>query len=594
MKSLASLLANLLHDEGKRCSVPTERDTKTVMLRCRNEGDSFITITLPGFAKGFERSLALGQAVPGSFGPFRASKTGIPAYLQGFLYRIFDKDTGTLLDEPSVDCIRAVRQICLFGKKVLQPCTSARLKAAAESYLACDDSVKLSQEGRLWERFGLVADIVLQSLELDDVILDHIVPDHGPGATVERKLGNSKWKFETWHKRLEEAGITYQRFAQGFQSCDDAPPKLLEPEDEPPVRVIFVPKTLKTPRVIAIEPICMQFVQQGLWRYLKTKIEASSICGGHVNFRDQSVNRDLALLASRTGHMATLDMSEASDRVSMAHFQRAFASRPDLRHMMDACRSMRAKLPDGQVVSLRKFASMGSALCFPVEALVFFIGIIASRCSRKGTYPTRSAVAKMARSVYVYGDDIIVPADETLSISEDLEALGFKVNVSKTFGTGKFRESCGMDAYDGREVTPVYLRRPLPTDRGDASGIVSSVSTANQLYELGLYRTAAAIRKAVERLTGTLPVVPRDSPAVGWWHWHSAFAPPKRWNRALQRLETRCLVATTPKQEDPLDGSPAAAKCWRVIGNPEIPDRHLMESPRRHALALKRGWVLLG
>jgi len=592
MKSLASLLMHLLHDEGKRCDVPVGRDAKTLAARCRDEGDSFITITLPGFAKGLEKSLEAGQAVPGSFGPFKALGSGIPAFMQGFLHRIFDEETGFLLDAPDVGCIRAVRQFSCFGKKVLRTCTPARLRAATEAYVECESQVKLSLEGKLWERFGQVADIVIGELNLHDDLLEEIVPDHGPGATQERITGNAKWTFLTWHKRLDDAGITYQRFAKGINTPDDScSPELLDPLDEPPVRVVFVPKTLKTPRVIAVEPVCMQFVQQGISRYLVGQIERSPLTRGHVNFRDQGINQDLALRASADRRLATVDMSEASDRVSMAHFQRAFASRPDLRHLMDACRSMRAQLPDGREVDLRKFASMGSALCFPVEALIFFISIIASRCSRAGQFPTRSTVAKMARSVYVYGDDIIVPADETSAICEDLEALGFRVNAHKTFWNGKFRESCGLDAYDGTPVTPVYLRRDVPADRGDASGIVSTVSTANQLYQLGLYRTAAALRKAVEHLTGTLPEVRVNSPAVGWWSAHSTWTPPTRWNRRLARWEHRVLVPETPRQDDPLDGEPALAKCWRKIGNPLVDPKHLVESPRPYSLTLKCRWV---
>lgn len=593
MKSLASLLTHLLHDEGKRCSVPPERDVKTLQLRCRHEGDSFITITLPLFCAGFEKSLEQGKVAPGQFGPFRTIAAGIPAFMQGFLCQVFDKETGLLLANPSVDCIRAIRQVCLFGKKVLRPCTPARLEAATNAFVECEEQVKLSLDGKLWDRFGKVADIVIKDLGLDDDFLSIIVPTHGPGATREKVTGNAKWANLTWTQRLNEAGITFERFAKGIQSQEDVIPKLADPLAEPPVRVVFVPKTLKTPRVIAVEPVCMQFVQQGLLRYLVPKIERSPICSCHVNFRDQSVNQDLALRSSADRRLATVDMSEASDRVSLAHFQRAFESAPLVRGAIDACRSMRAELPDGRIVDLKKFASMGSALCFPVEALVFFISIIASRCCRAGQFPTRQTVAKMAKSVYVYGDDILVPVGETLAICADLESLGFKVNARKTFWNGKFRESCGMDAYDGTDITPVYLRRDVPTDRGDSSGIVSAVATANQLYEAGCYRTAAAIRKVVEGLVGKLPTVGKNDSALGWWHSHSVYAPPRRWNRTLQRLEYRCWVPVTPSQEDPLEGGPAAAKCWRVIGNPDISDRHLLESPRPYSLALKRKWVEL-
>jgi len=432
--------------------------------------------------------------------------------------------------------------------------------------------------------------------------VDQIIPTHGPGATRERILGNQKWRFRRWHQRLEDVGMSFTRFVynrkmyfdeEGRVRIEGQAPEFVKPGDEEPVRVVFVPKTLKSPRVIAVEPVCMQFAQQGLGRLLVREVETSRLTAGHVNFRDQSINQALAQDALGHGNYATVDMSDASDRVALVHVHALLAAVPKFRTWVMAARSTRAQLPNGELVHLSKFASMGSALCFPMEALVFFTSIIASRLCRAGIRPTPRSVHSFGRDVYVYGDDLIVPTDEASTICDDLESLGFKVNRRKSFWTGKFRESCGSDCYDNEKVTPVYLRRDLPTSRAESSGILSAVSTANQLHSAGYWKTAAAIREAVEELTGRLPQVHANSPAIGWNH-HSEVVPPRRWNAELQRVEIRALVPVSPKHADPIDGSPALAKCFRIIGK-ELPidPEHLERSVIPYGVTLKRRWVPL-
>ena len=597
MKSLVALLEILLQDCGRKSGAPVERDVLTLRRRTEHEGDSFITITLPQFCADFERSLDTGRIAPGSFLSFGKVRAGIPSFLKGFLCKVFGPD-GDLLLDPSVDCIRSIRQICLFGKKVHRPCSDARVRDAAEAYAECDGNIAESlPDSELSVIYGQVADFIVSQLGLgdQDAWEDEFLPQHGPGATREHISGNQKWIFRRWHMRLEWAGIKYWRYAKGtsFPSYThyNPLPAFVGPGMEEPVRVVFVPKTLKTPRVIAVEPVCMQYVQQGLSKILMRHLEKCRFTSGRINFIDQEVNKGLARQASAHSMLATLDMSEASDRVSLAHVRRLFKSAPRFLEWIESCRSTRAQLPNGEVISLKKWASMGSALCFPVEALVFFTSILASQCYRLGLPPKRALLRSLAEDTFVYGDDLVVPVDMAPSICDDLETLGFKVNRRKSFWTGQFRESCGSDRYDSESVTPVYLRRDLPTSREDYSGFVSGVATCNQLFEAGYTSTARAVQTALERLFGALPQVPPNSPAIGV-HYHSEVVPRRRWNADLQRREYLCWVAVAAKRSDSLDGSEQAlAKCWRTIGNPLIDRRHLEQSSRPYALTLKRKWV---
>jgi hypothetical protein len=607
VKSLVELLVVVFSDVEKTLSVDLQSDVKTLRRRVEREGDSFITITLPNFCRDFERSLDNGRVGPGSFLSFGKIGSGIPAFLQGLLSNVFDH-SGSLRQCPSIDCIRSIRQLCLFGKKVERPCTSARSSAAVDGYWQCDRDL-VAPQGQLWRWFGLVSDVIVSDLPgLRDINLDILRPRHGPGATRESISGNQKWVFRRWHERLEAAGFTIRRFARGSPSDPSPdegwePPYLVPSEEEQPVKVTLVPKTQKSPRVIAVEPVCMQYAQQALKALLVDGLGKSRFTRGLVNFTDQSVNQKLAQACSRSRKSATLDMSDASDRVGLWHAERLFRKAPEFWRLAEAARSRRAVLPSGQLVDLQKFASMGSALCFPVEALVFFVSIIASRLCKAGLFPTARRVKEFSRGVYVFGDDLIIPSDEALSVSADLEALGFKVNRHKSFWTGQFRESCGSDCYDGEYVTPTYLRRDLPDSRGDANRLLSTVSTANQFYQSGYRLTATALRAAVEEVVGSLPQVPVDSPAVGWHFEVTAPRLSTRWNAELQRRETYVLVAFQADSPDEISGDSALAKALFTCGMSSLveplknmsPTRedHLMVSPSCYALKLKRSWVYI-
>jgi hypothetical protein len=188
-------------------------------------------------------------------------------------------------------------------------------------------------------------------------------------------------------------------------------------------------------------------------------LESHRLTKGYVNFTHQEVNRDLALHGSIHEHIATLDLKDASDRVSLALVRRVFAKVPVVLQALEACRTTETQLPDGRLVELKKFAPMGSALCFPVEALIFWAILVSAMCKR-----TRLPLSVVGKRIFVYGDDIIVPVDWAPQCMLALERVGLRVNTAKCCITGPFKESCGMDAFKGVCVTPIRFRKQW-TDR---------------------------------------------------------------------------------------------------------------------------------
>lgn len=612
MKSHASdspleVVAHVLLDSAAMCSVDIasiNRDLDTVRSRVNMEGFSFLTITLPAFGSALEMALTRGQVLRSDFPGFRRRR-GLPAFLQGFLQLLFDAETGILLDDAACEAILAVRQICYTFKKVLMPCTSSRERRAVEDYIQIErDLEQLQVPTDALAEFDQVSNVLWTKMfaDAEEIHTADLLPKHGPGATEERIMGNQKFAIRSWHDRLEPY---FPLDAYGFASVnhmDDETEGLdsvtaVPPEAEAPVRVCLVPKTLKSPRVIAIEPVCMQYAQQALLHYLVPRLEGSRPTAGHVNFTNQSINRELARESSKTQRLATLDMSAASDRVPRDIALRMFQGVPTLAGALDACRSRTAILPDGRVIALRKFASMGSAVCFPVEAMYFFTVVLCALHRWRAIPVTEKSVHVLARSVYVYGDDILVPVAAAEVVCRHLAVFGCKVNLSKSFWTGKFRESCGLDAYCGEDVTPTYVRRLAPAHKRDASAIVSWVETANLFYRRGFWRTAAFLVKTVESLLGKLPIKRDDEPGLGLVSYQRIVSW-KTWNKDLQCPSRPCYVVTTADKDDRLDGYPALLKFFlRQSGKPDrlgflkpmtTKEDHLARSARFGTVSIKR------
>jgi hypothetical protein len=589
MKSLTKLWSELARDCAEQCDTSCDRDIITMLDRVEHEGDSFLTITLPIYASDFETGLEQGRIGPNLFQSFK-KRSGLPVFLQGFLDQVFNRSTGIIREEPSHAAIRCIRQLTLFLKKIERETTDARKAAAELSYLNCETDLeatekRLSDEQRrsfsrsfAWLYSDVLNDLT-KAIERSD-----LKPKHGPGSTQDKLLGNRKWDFPTWTSRLESL-FPYARYcAHTWFNLPDYRFSLLPEDQEPPVKVVFVPKTQKTPRVIAMEPTHMQYVQQALMTKLVPLLEKSQI-GLSQGFSDQLLNRAKAREGSVTGYYATIDLSEASDRVLASLINDALAPWPTVQEAVMSSRSLRSKLPSGKEISLLKFASMGSALCFPIEVMAFS-AIIFTAMREAGGYPAKNALhAFSAGEVRVYGDDIIVPVNCVSYVEEFLESYGLRVNRSKSFSKGKFRESCGGDYYDGTEVTPVRVRRDLPLNRQHVMELVSACSTANQLSDGGYNRAAEYLHGICEEILVTYPEVPRNCDILGRW----SFDPtPVGYSSALQKPLFKGYAPYSKAPKSFLSGYRALFKA--LVGSWDDPlyKDHLTRAGRPITYTLKR------
>jgi len=593
MKRLLTLWKSLALEEASGCCTSATMDIKTVHDRAECEGLSFLTITLADFGKAFERALDQGHVVLTSFSSWK-SRGGLPLFLRGFLEQIFDPVTGVLFEEPSIDSIRAVRQLTLLFGKIELPCTPARDAQAFAGYLECEKDVReanLRRDPIDLEAFKRISSLLLGPVlaRVDsDIYHGRIVPRHGPGATADKRIGNAKFRQTTWPARLNEVFPAWEylipnwRFTADLEEID-----ILEPGKEIPVRVITVPKTQKTPRIIGIEPTAMQYMQQGIQRSIYDHVERDHLLSQMIGFLDQTPNQSLAEEGSRMGNLATLDLSEASDRVSNQLVEAMLSNHPHLSGAVDATRSRLARVPgQEETIQLAKFASMGSALCFPIEAMVFLTSIFVGIERELSTpFRTRRDFHRFLSEVRVFGDDIIIPVDFVHSVTLSLEAFGFKVNEHKSFWTGRFRESCGKEYYDGHDVSIVKVRRMPPASRMDATGVVSHVSLRNQLYYAGLWSSANLIEGEIRELIHYFPLVSPTSPVLGR---HSFLGyETQEMSEETHAPLVKGYVDSSKIPINELDGAPALLKYFLKQGRLPSAEGHLERSGRPHAVSIK-------
>lgn len=320
-------------------------------------------------------------------------------------------------------------------------------------------------------------------------------------------------------------------------------------DEEPCSKVVFVPKDSRGPRTICCEPLEIQYIQQGIARRLVSHIELRSTAKGQVNFTDQTINQRLALLSSKNQQWATIDLKDASDLVSIELVKCLVP--PEIWRVLDACRSTHARLPSGRKIKLEKFAPMGSALCFPIESLVFYSICVAALVLNR--VPLQMAL----RSVYVYGDDIIVPTEHVQVVIDSLTLVGLAVNLDKSCYRSYFRESCGCDAWLGHDVTPQRIKKVPARRPCDGNALAAWAAYAGQFWDIQMYETGEYCRELISNVIGFIPVTDREEKYL------SIVSPKRvstleeygnlRWNAELQLFQARMLCVTNRKRKTRMD-----------------------------------------
>lgn len=178
---------------------------------------------------------------------------------------------------------------------------------------------------------------------------------------------------------------------------------------------------------------------------------------------------------------ATIDLSDASDRISV-ELVRALLPTEWFDYLNDI-RSKFTFLPgSGKRVLLEKFSPQGNGFTFELETLLFY-----ALC--RTVVPERELVS-------VYGDDMIVPAHYAERVQEVLVRCGLKVNFKKSYHSGPFRESCGVDTFNGIDVRPTYFKDLT-------RGLFGYYELANRVYEIEI-KTGISMSRPLHRILGKI------------------------------------------------------------------------------------------
>ena len=208
--------------------------------------------------------------------------------------------------------------------------------------------------------------------------------------------------------------------------------------------IVFVPKTAKTLRVICKGPHVNTYVQTGFGKNIRELLRHAG-----VDLSDQTRNQRLAKLGSLHGELATMDLKAASDTISRELVR--YLLDPEWYSLLDQIRCKQGFLREENTwIHYQKFSSMGNGCTFELESLIFW-ALCKSCLEINGGEQTLS----------VYGDDLIVPTVHYESVAKVLGFAGFSLNTQKSFSTGRFRESCGADYFDGVNVRPIFLKKAI-------------------------------------------------------------------------------------------------------------------------------------
>lgn len=345
-----------------------------------------------------------------------------------------------------VSCLRKTRDI---------PCKQQE-SASLSSW--CDRNAEM--RALSWEQLLLADELrsEMRALIPEDLSLADLVPSAGPGATCEKREHRDRPFFYTL-KWASFQGSTFEPVRKAS-------------------RPTVVPKDWKKNRLVMVEPSSLMLAQKSLQKWLMDQARSSPM-GKYCDFLDQGFQRKNLLRPE----MASIDLSDASDRVNRLLVWRVFSDRPVLRSALFEARSQ--ETVDG--VPIRMFSTMGNATTFVVMTylLVAVCRVCESVVRHRGVRIPHSSV---------FGDDIVCSNIIYGSVVELLQKLGFSVNLAKSYCVGDFRESCGLDLFKGHDVTPTKVKSLAAVTRDDFRRLLAY---ANDLFLRGLWRASEVVANAI-------------------------------------------------------------------------------------------------
>lgn len=563
-------------------------DKKTIRTRFQSEGLSFATLALPKLSAGLFLYFETGQVCYPSFVIQRG--TVHPAFLRR-LFRLACSE-----NEYQVTAIRLIYQIGVLFKKLKGPYPDSVLSKQLTDFVRVDNELESLEyfDSDLYPILERARDMIRELFSGFSMSSVNVKPRPGPGATNDPVAKHLRFRPHVLYTQVDNV-IPYVDFfvVNAWDIVHQT--KLyrslyLKAVKEQRARFKFVHKQVGKARGICIEQNEVQYLQQAIKRALYDWIQKHPLTKGKINFDDQSINAKLALLHSVLLIFATIDMSEASDRIARMLVSWLFQD-TELHDVLMALSTKWIDLPfevNGEkTMRTAKFAPMGSGICFPIMSVVHW-ALVRSIIVETQCDPLH------IENVYVYGDDIILPSEVVEKVYKFLPRFGMKINETKSYYRSSFRESCGVHAYNGCDITPIFIKNlPVSTHLKPA---MSCLAVEEQLENGCYFSMASLMREHVRKaFTGyEIPYVPTLSAVFGFKRKHlevpSVMKRMKEndsWGNPV--FKVRCVVEvqeshTPPTEEEcylrhvltkdmdrEVKGNPDKFKLvWKVKASPEL------------------------
>lgn len=511
---------------------------KYVNHRMNNEGITFLTKTLPKLSKSVLKSLELGYFDrPTCFSWKGASLR----YFTVWLDKIFDQ-SGNVRPDACAHAIKHLRQFCEYFYKLSLPFSNkVEIKFERKVKDIERNNSVLCQDNLFLETMRKIFCNIFPELTRSTVV--DMFQQHRPRFTSGAFAGSENKNYSYYvYKTLSDKHIgTCNRkqmpFSGFFKPYPSSGTPIMPIDEDGISHTLFVPKDSRGPRCISKEPLHLLRGQMAYFDYMKNYLESKT--RNRINFSDQSINQRLAHLGSVDKSLATLDLKDASDSVRLSVVNKVFRNSPLMRYCFNNFRSTHTRLPVSRdIIPLRKLSGMGSGLTFPTMALLIYLSVITSVHMR-----TNLALSKIKGSVYVYGDDVIIPSAWYNFAQYGLQAAGLCCNNEKSYYRSNFRESCGADFFKGVRVSPSRLK--LSGNRINSArvskykyGLPLVGETAlfqldrhcRELVKNGLVTVAEYFYDKLSSLFGKYYAdVSGDSPFMGRWSEHA-------WNKDSPEL----------------------------------------------------------
>lgn len=217
------------------------------------------------------------------------------------------------------------------------------------------------------------------------------------------------------------------------------------------MRLETVPKDNEKDRVIGCEPLLNMIAQSVIEEGIRHVIDT-------IYGIDLDTSQSLHHLLIADLDNVTIDFKNASNSSFMCFLDWCLKG-TDLHEHMTSCRSPGAMF-DGSFIPLNMVSPMGNGFTFGYMTMIIL------------------AISREYDSfAHVFGDDLIIDKHASTGCLEALSAIGYEVNVTKSFIAGDFRESCGAFWSLDHYITSFEMEYPVD--------IVSAIILTNKIGILG-------------------------------------------------------------------------------------------------------------